>query len=69
MKIRLIRDSDNAVRLGNPIHSKVYYNIVACKYLRAVRTFHQIRLEQTGQRRMLIEIIEHFHGLNAKEPW
>ena len=32
------------------------------------RTFHQIQLELTGQRQMLLEIMTHFHGLNPKEP-
>lgn len=32
------------------------------------RTFHQIQLELTGQRQMLIEIMTHFHELNPKEP-
>ena len=31
-------------------------------------TFHQGQLELTGQRQMLLEIIEYFHGLNVKEP-
>ena len=32
------------------------------------RTFHQIQLQLTGQRQMLVEIMEHFHELNPKEP-
>ncbi len=32
------------------------------------RTFHQIQLELTGQRQMLLEIRAHFHELNPKEP-
>ena len=32
------------------------------------RTFHQIQLELTGRRQMLLEIITHFHELNPKEP-
>ena len=32
------------------------------------RTFHQIQLELIGQRHILLEIMEHFHELNAKEP-
>ena len=32
------------------------------------RTFHQGQLELTGQRHMLLEIMTHFHELNAKEP-
>ncbi len=32
------------------------------------RTFHQIQLELTGQRQMLLDIIEHFHEQNPKEP-
>ena len=32
------------------------------------RTFHQIQLELTGQRQMLLEIMAHFHELNPKEP-
>ena len=32
------------------------------------RTFHQIQLELTGQRQMLLEIMTHFHELNLKEP-
>ncbi len=32
------------------------------------RTFHQIQLELTGQRQMLLEIIEHFHEQNPEEP-
>ncbi len=32
------------------------------------RTFHQIQLELTGKRQMLLEIMTHFHELNLKEP-
>ena len=32
------------------------------------RTFHQIQLELTGQRLMLLEILTHFHEQNPKEP-
>ncbi len=32
------------------------------------RTFHQMQLELTGQRQMLLEIMAHFHELNPKEP-
>ena len=32
------------------------------------RTFHQIKLELTGQRHKLLEIMTHFHELNLKEP-
>ena len=32
------------------------------------RTFHQIQLELTGQRQMILEIMTHFHELNPKEP-
>ena len=32
------------------------------------RTFHQIQLQLTGQRQMLVEIMTHFHELNPKEP-
>ena len=31
-------------------------------------TFHQIQLELTGQRQMLLEIMPHFHELNLKGP-
>ena len=32
------------------------------------RTFHQIQLELTGQRQMLVELMGHFHELNLNEP-
>ena len=32
------------------------------------RTFHQIQLQLTGERQTLIELMEHFHQLNPKEP-
>ncbi len=32
------------------------------------RTFHQIQLQLTGQRQMLVAIMAHFHELKPKEP-
>lgn len=32
------------------------------------RTFHQIQLQLTGQRQMLVGIKAHFHELKSKEP-
>ena len=32
------------------------------------RTFHQIQLQLTGERQMLIQLMAHFHAINPKEP-
>ncbi len=59
--------------LYNP--NQVSENLKVMRYLMVLqisiserRTFHQIRLQLTGERQMLIEFMAHFHKPNPKEP-
>lgn len=65
----------SAMRLESTQGANAGFGIKVMNYLMLLRvsilerrTFHQIQLELTGQRQMLLEIMTHFHELNLKAP-
>ncbi len=60
-------ESTQRVYAGLSIKVMSYLMLLQVRILER-RTFHQIQLELTGQRQMLLEIMTHFHERNLKEP-